>query len=92
MITNISIITDYKDLQMYLHDYITNITTGDFGHDNKRIKSLPNIYDQLQKWEAKNIEALQDQDKEVFYSQKQNIEKIIDEFKLETINPLNNER
>ena len=80
--THIDIITNYEDLQAFLHSFISNIIAGDFGYQEKRLTSLPKMYADLQKWEAANIEFLLDQQKEVFYSQKQNIEKIIEQYKV----------
>jgi len=82
--THIDIITNYEDVQSFLHTFLSNISVGDFGHENKRLKSLPKLYADIQKWESANISYLQDGEKEVFYSQKQSIEKVIEEYKIQT--------
>lgn len=82
--THINLISNYEDVQAYLHELLTNISVGDFGYDHNRLNKLPKVYEDLQKWEAANVEYLQDSQKEVFFSQKLGLEKVIEQFKLKT--------
>lgn len=82
--THINLISNYEDVQAYLHALLTNISVGDFGHENNRLNKLPKVYEDLQKWEAANVEYLQDPQKEIFFSQKLGLEKVMEQFKINT--------
>lgn len=77
----INTITNFEDLNSYLHEYVCNLSTGDFGFENKRIKSLPKIYEDMIKWECANLEFLQPKEKEIYFRFKQHVENFTEYFK-----------
>jgi hypothetical protein len=73
----ISIISDFHQLTQFIEDYKTQISTGGYGYNNARLVKMPSIYETLNKWEDKNIDALEPIQKEIFYSLKLSIEELM---------------
>ncbi|MFY9307812.1 MAG: hypothetical protein WAQ28_02065 [Bacteroidia bacterium] len=81
----ISIISDFQQLISFITEYKRLIDAGDFGYNNARLVKMPNIYETLNKWEEKNISALEEPyQKEQFYNLKLRVERLMVEH---NINP-----
>lgn len=79
----ISIISDFNQLIAFVGEYRMQIDAGDYGFNNLRLTKMPNIYETLNKWEEKNISALEHEQKEFFYTLKLSIEKLMVEHKID---------
>ena len=87
----LTIISDFQQLVSFITDYQRLIAEGDYGHNNIRLVKMPNIYETLNKWEEKNISALEEPyHKEIFYNQKLAIERLMVEHKIELPNSFYN--
>jgi len=79
----ITIIADLENVCDRVNIYATQIRNGDYGFRNKRVTELPSVWNALERWEKKNLQALNKDDRDKFYKLKESIEKLMDQFNID---------